>query len=190
MGGFLYIRDIMHYMKVDLSDRNINENTLSRASLRDRKIVELLGRENSPAVVAEQFGMEPAEVMVIAKDLLATMDVFTRSEQRQLMIYQLKSLLSQARQMLDSTYDDKAWPAGVTAITKLIETTYNIQLAEEEKNVAEIEAATRAQAAILVKAVELSYNRAMQLLQDKYPQVDIQEINEAFNQGLLECAEL
>ena len=54
----------------------------------------------------------------------------------------------------------------------------------------EIEAATKAQAAILIRAVELSYLRAMKLLSERYPEVDLSEINEAFNQGLLESAEL
>ena len=168
----------------------INEKTLTRASLRDRKIIDLLGRENSPTVVAEQFGMEPAEVVRIAKDLLGGMDVFTEQEQRRLLVYQLKSLLSEARAFLDNTMDERTWPKGVEAITNLIKTTYEIQLQQEAQSDDEIERATRAQAAILVRAVELSYHRAMNLLSDKYPQVDIAEINEAFDQGLLECAEL
>lgn len=159
-------------------------------SLRDRKIIDLLGRENSPQVVAEQFGMEPAEVVRIAKDLLGGMDVFTEQEQRRLLVYQLKSLLSQARDMLDDTMDERTWPKGVESITNLIKTTYDIQLQQEAQSDNEIERATRAQAAILVRAVELSYHRAMGLLSEKYPEVDMAEINEAFNQGLLDCAEL
>jgi hypothetical protein len=175
---------------IDYRARNVQENRLSRVSLRDRKIIELLGRENSPAVVAEQFGMDPAEVVAIAKDLLSGMDIFTELEQRRLLVFQLKSLLSQARELLDNTITEAVWPKGVDAITNLIKTTYEIQLKEETRNTEEIEAATKAQAAILIRAVELSYLRAMRLLSERYPEVDLSEINDAFNQGLLESAEL
>ena len=175
---------------IDYRARNVQENRLSRVSLRDRKIIELLGRENSPAVVAEQFGMDPAEVVAIAKDLLSGMDIFTELEQRRLLVFQLKSLLSQARELLDNTITEAVWPKGVDAITNLIKTTYEIQLKEETRNTEEIEAATKAQAAILIRAVELSYLRAMKLLSERYPEVDLSEINDAFNQGLLESAEL
>lgn len=82
---------------IDYRARNVQENRLSRVSLRDRKIIELLGRENLSCGVAEQFGMDPAEVVAIAKDLLSGMDIFTELEQRRLLVFQLKSLLSQAR---------------------------------------------------------------------------------------------
>ena len=162
----------------------------STVSLRDRKIIDLLGREHSPESVAEQFGLTPLEVVTRAKELLSGMDVFTEQEQRQLLVYQLKSLLTEARLLLDKTVNDNAWPKGVEAITKLIDTTYKIQLEQSKKNDEEITTAVQAQAAILVRAVELSYLRAMSLLQEKYPDVDMEEINEAFNAGLLECASL
>jgi len=151
-------------------------------------MVELLGTEHSPEIVGEMLGIEPAEVVARTKELLRGMDVFSEQEQRRLLVFQLKSLLSQARNLLDNTIDEKAWPKGVEAITKLIETTYNIQLAQEAKNEEEIRIATREQAAILVHVVELSYMKAVSLLQEKYPEVDITEINQVFNQGLLECA--
>jgi len=164
-------------------------NTLTPVSLRDRQIIELLGRENSPDNVGELLGMEPAEVVLRAKELLRGMDVFTEQEQRRLLVYQLKSLLSQAREMLDNTLDEKTWPKGVEAITKLIETTYKIQLEQETINEEEIRIATQEQAAILVHVVELSYLKAVELLKEKYPEVDIDELNQVFNQGLLESAQ-
>lgn len=63
---------------IDYRARNVQENRLSRVSLRDRKIIELLGRENSPAVVAEQFGMDPAEVVEISSlKTCCRQDIFT-----------------------------------------------------------------------------------------------------------------
>lgn len=159
---------------------------VSRKSLRDQKILEMYGLGRTTGEVAETLGVSEEYAYSRIKQLLAEGDIFTVMEQRKLLIYQMKSLLSKASDFLDNA-SDKSWAPGVAAITKLLETTYEIQVKEEAQSEEELQAATRAQAGVLIRAVEMAYNRARELLTNEYPNVDIALIDAAFQQGLEEA---
>lgn len=153
-------------------------------TLRDNKILELFAGGHTADSVADLLGVTPEYALHRVKELLASEDIFDTMEKRKLLIYQLKSLYSRASAMLDEIATDKSWAQGVAALTKLLETTYTIQIKEEMQSAEEIEAATKAQAYVLIKAVELSYNKARELLIEEYPEIEIDTIDEAFQEGL------
>lgn len=159
---------------------------LTKKTLRDDRILELFAAGKSAKEVSEVLGLTPEYALQRVKELLENEDIFDTIEKRKLLVYQLKTLHTKASDMLDNMASDKSWAQGVAAITKLIETTYEIQVREEATNAEEIEAATRAQAAILIRVVERSYQRARELLANEYPEVDLVRIDAAFEQGLIE----
>ena len=162
---------------------------MSANTLRDEMILKLFADGKTPAAVADELGISEDYAFKRVKELLNSGDIFDTIESRKLLIYQLKSLYAQARNMLDTIASDKSWAQGVTALTNLIETTYNIRVKEETKSVEEIEAATRAQAAILIRAIEMGYQRARQLLIEENPTLSLEKADEAFKLGLASVLE-
>ena len=152
--------------------------------MRDDRILEMFANGASPQAVSEELGITSEYALFRVKEILKEDDIFDTIEKRKLLIYQLKSLYARASNMLDTIASDKSWAQGVAAITKLIETTYNIQVKEQLQSAEDIEAATKAQAYILIKAVEMSYNKARTLLIEEYPEIDVDVIDAAFQEGL------
>lgn len=156
-------------------------------NLRDRKILELLIEQNlTVGEVANELGLSEVEIVKRAKELLAVKDVFTVLEQKQMLIYQLKSLYAKANDLLDTTTSGKEWPKAVEAITKLIETTYKIQVEQEEQHAKDMTAITEAQGVMMVRIVQMAYNRARELLTKEYPEVDGAKLDNAFTSGLVQ----
>lgn len=161
-------------------------DSIGQKTLRDHKILELFAEGRTALEVSETLGVTTEYAHQRVKQLLAEGDIFDTIEQRKLLIYQLKSLHAKANDFLDNVAGDKSWAQGIAAITKLIETTYDIQVREEAQSAEEIETATKAQAVVIIRAVELAYQRARDLLTEEYPQVDILKIDAAFEKGLEE----
>ena len=157
---------------------------MSTMTMRDDRILEMFANGASPQAVSEELGITSEYALFRVKEILKEDDIFDTIEKRKLLIYQLKSLYARASNMLDTIASDKSWAQGVAAITKLIETTYNIQVKEQLQSAEDIEAATKAQAYILIKAVEMSYNKARTLLIEEYPEIDVDVIDAAFQEGL------
>ncbi len=147
---------------------------------------QLIEENASVEEVAEMTGLTEIDVVKRAKKLLNAKDVFTVLEQKQMLIYQLKGLYARARHLLDTFTDAKSWPKGVEAITKLIETTYKIQVEQDEQNAKEMDRLTQAQGVILVQVVQAAYNRARELLIKEYPEVDAGVLDDAFAAGLVQ----
>lgn len=157
---------------------------MSTMTMRDDRILEMFANGASPQAVSEELGITSEYALFRVKEILKEDDIFDTIEKRKLLIYQLKSLYARASNMLDTIASDKSWAQGVAAITKLIETTYNIQVKEQLQSAEDIEAATKAQAYILIRAVEMSYNKARTLLIEEYPEIDVEIIDAAFQEGL------
>lgn len=154
--------------------------------MRDKRILELLIEQNkSPEDIGDELGLDPIEVVQRAKELLDAKDIFTVLEQKQMLIYQLKGLYARASALLNTMVDEKSWPKGVEALTKLIETTYKIQVEQEEQNARDLDEITKSQAAVLVQVVQLAYNRARDLLVAEHPDVDPAKLDTAFADGLV-----
>lgn len=156
-------------------------------NLRDKRILELLIEENrSITDVADELGLTEIEIVQRAKELLGAKDIFTVLEQKQMLIYQLKALYVKANALLETTIDARSWPKAIEAITKLIETTYKIQVEQEEQQSRDLGEVTKAQAAILIQVVQLAYNRARSALIAEYPKVDPRALDAAFTDGLVQ----
>lgn len=156
-------------------------------NLRDKRILELLIDENRPiSEISDELGVDEVYVVKRAKELLSAKDVFSVLEQKQMLVYQLKSLYTKANHLLDTTIDSKTWPKAVESITKLIQTTYEIQVQQEESNERDLAEITQAQAAILIEVVQRAYNRARDLLAAEYPEFPTKELDAAFTEGLVQ----
>lgn len=156
-------------------------------SLRDKKLLDLFGEGLSPQEVEEAMGVPAAKALARCKEILKSRDVFDQIEARQLLVGRMDALYRQGHALLEAT-GVKDWPKGVEALTKLLKEIRETKNTEELRSLAEIEAMTKAQAAVLIRAVQMSYERARDLLAAEYPEVNVERIDEAFNSGLLELA--
>ena len=147
-------------------------------TLRDRKIVEMFAGGATPDEVEDALGVPAAKALHRCKEILGAKDIFDEVEERKLVVTQYQALYQKGHALLDAT-GVKDWPKGVEALTKLLTALLEARKQEEYRSDREIEAMTRAQASILIRAVQLSYDRARELLAREYPQVDLLEIDAA-----------
>lgn len=159
----------------------------SLMTLRDRKIVEMFAGGATPDEVEDALGVPAAKALHRCKEILGAKDIFDEVEERKLVVTQYQALYQKGHALLDAT-GVKDWPKGVEALTKLLTALLEARKQEEYRSDREIEAMTRAQASILIRAVQLSYDRARELLAREYPQVDLLEIDAAFQSGLRELS--
>ena len=156
-------------------------------TLRDRKIVEMFAGGATPDEVEDALGVPAAKALHRCKEILGAKDIFDEVEERKLVVTQYQALYQKGHALLDAT-GVKDWPKGVEALTKLLTALLEARKQEEYRSDREIEAMTRAQASILIRVVQLSYDRARELLAREYPQVDLLEIDAAFQSGLRELS--
>lgn len=156
-------------------------------TIRDRKILELFASGLSPQEVEEKMGVPAAHALVRCKEILASRDVFDEIEQKQLSVQRANALYAKAQAYMDQGWV-KDFPKHVEAMTKLLKEIRETRNADKTRSMAEIEAMTKAQASILIRAVQLSYDRARTLLADEYPGVDLARIDDAFQTGLQELS--
>ena len=74
----------------------------------------------------------------------------------------------------------------IDSVTKVIDSIDRLQSAQSKISDDELERAAAAQAAKMMQFIQASYQRARELLAEEYPEVDIERIDGAFQEGLRE----
>ena len=159
-----------------------------RLSLRDQDLLNRTLRGESPATISEDTGVDTLTVIKRVKDILATRDVFSEIEQRRILVYGLQDLYDRALTFLDSfEFEDGGQMAKmIDSVTKVIDSIDRLQSAQSKISDDELERAAAAQAAKMMQFIQASYQRARELLAEEYPEVDIERIDGAFQEGLRE----
>ena len=159
-----------------------------RLSLRDQNLLDRTLKGESPALIAEETGVPATDVVRRIKEMLSTRDVFSEIEQRRILVYGLQDLYSRAINFLDSFDPENGSDMAkmIDSTTKLITSIDQLQSAQGKISDDEINRAAAAQAQQIMRFVNASYQRARELLAEEYPEVDIERIDGAFQEGLRE----
>jgi len=151
---------------------------------RDATLLDLAAKGYSGEMMALETGLPAAACLSRVKAILSERNPLSVLEERQMLLLDLKhikaQLLNQAKQ--DEYIDDKAAKALTTTITTLD----SILERQGKISDAEIESATRAQAGLMLQFISAGFERASALLAEKYPDVDLLELEATFNNALRE----
>jgi len=150
-------------------------------SLIDNALLKAAADGLSPQEMGSELGISAAKAVVRVKEILASRDVWSEIEQRQLLmvdLYKLKTVLSAG---IGDTKVAAEYIKTINAIDKIMDKQGKITADE-------LSTITRVQAQALLGLVQAAFGRAEELLLDRYPQVPILEIQEAFQLGLREQA--
>ena len=150
-------------------------------SLIDNALLKAAADGLSPQEMGTELGISAAKAVVRVKEILASRDVWSEIEQRQLLmvdLYKLKTILSNG---LGDTKVASEYIKTINTIDKIMDKQGKITADE-------LSTITRVQAQALLGLVQAAFGRAEELLLDRYPQVPLDEIREAFALGLREQA--
>lgn len=156
-------------------------------TIRDRKILELFASGLSPQEVEEKMGVPAAHALVRCKEILASRDVFDEIEQKQLSVQRANALYAKAQAYMDQGWV-KDFPKHVEAMTKLLKEIRETRNADKTRSMAEIKAMAQGQAVVFGEIIKLSFSRVLDHIADKYPDVDIDDLNDVFEKGTREIA--
>lgn len=160
---------------------------MAKPSLLARQILERTVEGETPADVADRYGIQEIEVVSTVKELLASGDIYTDLEERRMLVYKLKALLKRAESFLDYT-DIRTAPKLLDSANNLIRSIAEMQERQQVISDDETRKLALQQAALIMEVVQASYQRARDLLAAEYPEVDLAVVDNAFQKGVKEIA--
>lgn len=149
-------------------------------SKRDTKLLELAANGASPEEMEAATNIPAAQCYMQVKTVLARRDVWTEIERKQLLLNDLYTLKAQI-QTQNLTYIDEKQAGALIKTLKAIGEILERQGALSESEINQI---TEANARAMIRLISAAFERAKELLRTEYPDVDIREIEAAFNAGL------
>jgi hypothetical protein len=154
-------------------------------SLLDTAIIRLAANGKSPKEIGAELGIPAEKALIRTKEILASRDVWTEVEQRQLLLNDLFRLKESIQAELEHGWE-KDSSAALLKTVKLISDIMERQgkITEEE-----LTTITQTQARALLGLVQAAWLRARELLEAEYSNyVDVAQIEAAFQTGLREAA--
>ena len=150
-------------------------------SLQDVKLLNLAANGASGEDLEAKTGIPAAQALLRVRRILASRDVWTEVERRQLLLHSAQQLKSKVEKFLQA--DDPKSVSAYLAVLKTISEMFDKmgKISNEE-----LEKVTRAQAQKMLQLIEAAYGRARGLLSDEYPEVPLELLDAAFAQGLRE----
>jgi hypothetical protein len=130
--------------------------------------------------IEKATGIPAAQALEKVKDLLASRDVWTEMEQRQLLLAELHELKDSLRAQAIEGQD----PEAARVLLRTLETIgkrLDSQQTVLDENLIKL---TQFQQKILLRAMDAALNFAKRELADRYPQVGIEELDELVANGL------
>lgn len=137
--------------------------------------------------ICDKYGVSEKDAIAAIRESLSQEDIFTDIENRRLSIYKLRSLLARAESFIDIT-DIKTAPALLKEAHSLVKSISELQDKQEAISEEEAKKVAFQQATLLVQVVQASYQRARELLSNEFPDVDLELVDSAFNEGLKQIA--
>jgi hypothetical protein len=154
---------------------------LSRAvSVVDEILLRAAAGGKSGEEIEKATGIPAAQALEKVKDLLASRDVWTEMEQRQLLLAELHELKDSLRTQAIDGQD----PEAARVLLRTLETIgkrLDAQQTVLDENIIKL---TQFQQKILLRAMDAALDFAKRELADRYPQVGIEELDELVAQGL------
>ncbi len=154
---------------------------MSRAvSVVDEILLRAAAGGKSGEEIEKATGMLAAQALEKVQDILASRDVWTEMEQRQLLLAELHELKDSLRTQAIDGQD----PEAARVLLRTLETIgkrLDAQQTVLDENIIKL---TQFQQKILLRAMDAALDFAKRELADRYPQVGIDELDELVAQGL------
>lgn len=154
-------------------------------SLRDNMLLEAAANGLSGEEMEVRYGIPAAEAVVRVREILRARDIWSEIEQKQLLLVDLQKLKSQLASNMSRFEEDPAWASVMLRTLKQIGDILDKQSRITD---ADLNTVTEAHAKALLNLVVRAFGAAKTALERDYPMVDVQEIEEVFNVGLLEAS--
>ena len=152
---------------------------------RDKAMLVEARKGKSMQEIGDYLGLPAAQVTLRIKEILTTRDVFTEIEQRQLYMMDLVEIKSKLMEQMKS-YADKDNATTALKTIKLMDEILDKQGKISDDQLMKV---TTAHAGAMVRLIAAAFERAKDLLAAEYPEVDVKQIEAAFNDALKEEAE-
>jgi hypothetical protein len=146
----------------------------------DTKLLEMAANGLSPDEMEREVGVPAAQALLHVKRILGSRDVWTEVERRQLLLQDLYALKAQIQSQNLNYFDEKQ--GGL--LVKTLTTIGNILDKQSAMTDEEINRITEANARAMLRMISAAFERAKEYLRVEYPDVDIFQIEAAFNAGL------
>lgn len=160
-------------------------NEVSQWSLMDEELLNCAAQGMTPEQMEAQLDIPAAEAAMRVRRLLRSQDIWTEIERRQLLLISLHRHQQQFSKNID--YSDAKH---VEAMTKMLDTIGKRLDAATSVTDEQLDRVTTAQAQKLLQLVILAKDRAREILAEEYPDIIIDAVDAALDQGLREAAAL
>lgn len=154
-------------------------------ALIDQQLVEAAANNLSPQEMEQRFDVPAAQAYLRVKEVLASRDVWSEIERKQLLLesaYRMKAKLED--------FDiDPSEPKQVEAYTKLLITIDNMLDKQHAITTEDLNTVTAAMARKLLMIFERATEHAIGILSNEYPNVFIEDLRAALDQGLERAGE-
>lgn len=157
----------------------------SALNRRDTKLLEMAANNLSGEEMEAEIGIPAAQCVIRVKQILASRDVWSEMERKQLLLQDLYALKAQIQTQNLNYFDEKQGGLLIKALTAI----GNILDKQSAMTDEEINRITEANARAMLRMISAAFERAKELLQAEYPDVDIFRIESAFNSALTQEAE-
>lgn len=150
----------------------------------DNKLLELADAGASGVDMEASTGVPAAEAMIRVRQILQEKDWLTELERQKMNIMGLQEVKSRLLKMVNSHHvlDVETVQAFIRA-TQVMDTLLDktTRITDEQLNTI-----SNRQAKAMVTLFQYAFDRAIGLLEERYPEVDLDQITDAFNDGLRE----
>lgn len=154
-------------------------------SLRDQKLLEAAANGWSGEEMEAAYGMNAASAIIRVREILRSRNVFTDIERKQLLLQSALRLKEKIEKGALDLYD----PKSIDAYNKVLKTVNDMLDKQGRITDAEINAAAKAQAGLMIQLISKAYDRARDWLKEEYGAiVDVAELDERFQIALREAA--
>lgn len=169
-----------------LTPEKRKERGMDDLSFVDQKLINYAG-VLPPVKIAELTGIPAEDVARRTLEILNSVDYFTIEQMRTRLIIMLNTMIAEALNRLQ-TASDKAAPAYMNATGGNIQRAVKELEAMESRAQANHSAMEQAYARRMVDIVNMTYNRQLGRLSERYPEIDASDLAGEFQQTLLQIA--
>lgn len=150
-------------------------------SPRDMALLKMAADGKSGQEMQAETGLSAAFAVLRVKELLRERDIWSEIERRQLLMQELYSLKVKLQKQNEEYINDKQ----AMVLLQTIQTIDNVMDKQGKITDEQLMKITQAQAHAMMSMIQAAFEHAKGLLAQENPGLDLQEIESAFNEGLV-----
>lgn len=151
-------------------------------SARDKALLDGAASGKSANELEALTGLPAARCLTRVQEMLDARDIWSETQRRQLLIHDLMNLKDALQERIGTDLDPKM----VTGLVNTFRTISDVLDRSSKITDAQLDRVSIAQGKALMTLIMAAFGRAKELLAEEYPDVNIIEIEDAFNEGLRE----